>query len=941
MGWLLTLIVYAGQSQNPLFTNIAINHPGIEVISGIAQDSCGIMWLATNKGLLSYDGSGVEINSGVSISSPITFFSIVGGNRILIGCKDGAFYECRISFRKLALTDSAQTGAEIKKVIEQDKQTYIATYGAGILIKSNKSLTRIGSKNGLCDDYVNDLTIFDNHLLIATDGGACRMNLQTRKIQSYDNIDLAQSGIKFFAAWIEKKVCAITENDGMYWLNTDSENFEKDTLTSIWNYGNVRCIADNPNELLISTTANVLIDYHKSNHLNERLYHSQTGFKFNAPQFVFKDAQQGIWMAVANKLYYSPGEMYEKLTSIDGTPIGEILALAVAKGGDVFFASRNGIYHLDIRTRHAKQLTDIVIPKNILQNISCLTLQDHLLFIGTLSDIFYTYNLDTRKQQAYASGTEIENAGTLHIAATDDYVWAATLSGVYRAALVPGKLIFKRLEKESDVSGTYVYKIHPSKDGQVYYATDGNGLLRTYKETVTIFDEKVNPGLKLLYSVEEDYKGHIWCATAQDGLLQFDGQKFNKFSLGPYNTAGINALASIDSILIAISNQHLLMINTISGSYASLFNQTPILADHASGSSMAEGNNKEIWIGTSDGIIHLNLPLILQGLEHTVTVYEILNNNRSVSISNAKIFAESENNISFKFTSTNYNKLQGTLYSYMLEGYTKEWTQTLDNTIAFSNLRPGSYVLKLKMANAQDATAIEIPFKIKLAFYKQRWFILIVVLLLLLGIYSFSLWRLNSDRKIEKLKEEKLLFELESLKTQVNPHFLHNSFNTLINIIDTNKDDAITYVERLSDFFREILQLKNKDLVTLEEELKLATDYFYLQQKRFGEVVTLTIDVKDNSKLSLIPPLTLQLLIENAFKHNAVTQHTPLAISIKEMNNEYLMIRNNKSPKLNTEKSIGLGLENIKGRYKFFTNLPVLISNELKEFKIELPILKK
>ena len=195
---------------------------------------------------------------------------------------------------------------------------------------------------------------------------------------------------------------------------------------------------------------------------------------------------------------------------------------------------------------------------------------------------------------------------------------------------------------------------------------------------------------------------------------------------------------------------------------------------------------------------------------------------------------------------------------------------------------------------------------------------------------------------MEAMKKEKMEYQYETLKSQINPHFLFNSFNTLITIIEDNQNKAVDYVETLSDYFRSILNYRDKDVIKLAEELDIVKAYFYLQQKRFGEYLSLTIDVPLTYQEDYaVPPLSIQLLVENAIKHNAVSHETPLKIEITlDDKNQFLFITNNLNPKKNHDPSTGIGLNNIFSRYKILTDQDVTVIRSDIQFKVELPLIK-
>ena len=231
---------------------------------------------------------------------------------------------------------------------------------------------------------------------------------------------------------------------------------------------------------------------------------------------------------------------------------------------------------------------------------------------------------------------------------------------------------------------------------------------------------------------------------------------------------------------------------------------------------------------------------------------------------------------------------------------------------------------------------------------KKRWssvFYLFIVVGLSFAIYCIAKKgsALQSPALIEQqLQNEKVQFQFQVLRNQVNPHFLFNSFNTLISTIEENPVMAVDYVEQLSEFFRNIVNYRDKDVITLGEEISVLQTYFYLQQKRFGENLKLNIVVPEEvKKHTFIPPLTLQLLLENAIKHNAVSKEKQLMINLFIENGKYLVIKNNINLKITKEASEGMGLQNIINRYNLLSNEPVSINNDGVNFTVSLPTLKQ
>jgi len=196
-----------------------------------------------------------------------------------------------------------------------------------------------------------------------------------------------------------------------------------------------------------------------------------------------------------------------------------------------------------------------------------------------------------------------------------------------------------------------------------------------------------------------------------------------------------------------------------------------------------------------------------------------------------------------------------------------------------------------------------------------------------------------------KIKEQKVIAgtasaKFDALKNQLDPHFLFNSLNVLTSLIEENPDNAQKFTTSLSKVYRYVLEQKNKDLVTVDEELEFAKTYMSLLKMRFEDSIIFEIPEHATNPESRVVPLSLQLLLENAVKHNMVTSNKPLHIKIYE-DNGALVVENNLQPKQIVKKSSGVGLSNIKQRYQLLTDKRVYINQGAQRFAVAIPMLTK
>lgn len=198
-------------------------------------------------------------------------------------------------------------------------------------------------------------------------------------------------------------------------------------------------------------------------------------------------------------------------------------------------------------------------------------------------------------------------------------------------------------------------------------------------------------------------------------------------------------------------------------------------------------------------------------------------------------------------------------------------------------------------------------------------------------------WK-QSQIDAEKFKRESVAAQYESLKSQVNPHFLFNSLNALTNLVYEDQNKAAKFIKQLSEVYRYVLDTREKEVVPLADELKFLHSYIFLQEIRFGQ--NLSVHIELNNTHSMVAPLALQLLIENAIKHNIVSSEDPLHIRLFR-DGDYLVVENNLQKKsVLGEPTSGLGLENIRQRYSFLTNKEVVISQSGGKFSVKLPLIE-
>lgn len=265
----------------------------------------------------------------------------------------------------------------------------------------------------------------------------------------------------------------------------------------------------------------------------------------------------------------------------------------------------------------------------------------------------------------------------------------------------------------------------------------------------------------------------------------------------------------------------------------------------------------------------------------------------------------------------------------------------------FQNNIKTNEIQLLKLQKKFDASKIE----------KNRfWGIFFLIISVLCAVIILIMYRnykfkqeANLLLKIERtklkeqnlqLKNENILVQFETLKNQVSPHFLFNSLNALASLIRTNPTKAVEFTNAFSKIFRNTLELKDRHLVTLEEELQHVNAYLSLQKMRFGENLIINISIPADKMKDYLPPFSLQMVIENAVKHNSITSGQPLKIDIG-IEGDFLVVKNNLQLRKFVEDSTETGVRNIRSRYKYVTALEPVFEIRNNEYYVQLPLIQE
>ncbi|HLO52907.1 MAG TPA: histidine kinase [Saprospiraceae bacterium] len=490
-----------------------------------------------------------------------------------------------------------------------------------------------------------------------------------------------------------------------------------------------------------------------------------------------------------------------------------------------------------------------------------------------------------------------------------------TLNNDYIATVTPDyKVDLKHLlQNATSEAGGYIHAADMDKEGNVWINNKGVGLYRyTPKHNkVSYWNELDGLSDNHMHSLKADDLGNIWTLY------------FNKVSVfNPTQNSFIN-------FTIPYSEHNLNYFN------CSIKRKDGVIMGSI-GNDMFEFYAENLRHVPKIKAPQLNV-LNASGKEYFLT-----------SLSNLSLSPD-ENSLRFTFGLLVDAATYPHEFEYKLEGSDEKWIPaSISNEANYNNLSPGNYTFRLKAKGKNNVWQSEekvIHITIRSPFYKTTWFFGLLLIALAAMIYFFYHYRMSQKEKLfllesksQLLEKEKTIVMYESLKQQLNPHFLFNSLTSLSGLIDTDQELAGSFLEQMSGIYRYILKNGDSETVNLKDEIQFAALYISLQQTRFKHGLQVNININEEFLHYKIAPVTLQNLIENAIKHNIIDIESPLIIDIY-IEHDYIVVKNNIQKKNVVETSNKKGLIQFITLYKYLTKKPIKIEETEDNFCLKIPLI--
>ncbi len=890
-------------------------------------DNQGFVWIAAGQSLYRHDGNAFkEINVSEDMAEKeISSLYEDQSGQYWIGWNTG---EIHLLKNGLTVAYSPNEGTPAVPIVnwaeDSQQQLWMCTKGEGVYVKNNKGRWfNFNTDEGFPSNETYDIIPLKEGVAVATDQGLvyCVFKDGSKAIEVLDQSSGLSDQIVKDLHYDEKGVLAAFYEP---YLNSLSSSLKViDTLIAptsdakriTRSFGTVWCLSEDGKLFRKNSNSGWI-----------QLKLDVTGR--SRIQTFTEDHEGHLWVLGSRGIFMIDQWYYHFATEQSVTAI-------VTSNDAIWYAQVGDLYRYDIAANTSKKVWQganliLSLYKDDWGNIWC----------GTFDGGLLRYEPAAGSMKIYNEESGLANNNVLSISGNRLGLWVGTLGGVSHINFEDGGSVreINSYDRNQGVSVQYIYSVHVNKSGKVYIGTDGEGVLSWNGNGFEPLSGKKQD--EVVLDVSSDKKGNIWWVTS-GGILEGWSAQGSMFEVPPYpeepgKVAGIETLEDGSILVMHDGGVHRWIPEVKKWvAYKKSFGLgalQPQLNAHAT------NGGDIIYIGTSNGITSLSIDHLPVKTQPKTTIQDYRLFQKPTTRTS---FSSDENYFTFQYVGRWYTEPSAVRYKLRLSGFDPDWIESKDTEISYPRLPPGNYTFEVVAGvdgNYPEGEIESVSFIIYQPWY-SRWYSITIGVLLLVGMVFF-LFRIRLKTLAQKQEREKqqVQAQLETLKSQVNPHFLFNSFNTLMALIEEDRDGATSYLSDLSDFFRYILEFREVDLIMVKEDVRIVQTYLHLQAKRFGDSLMANIELPNEVLASYIPPLTLQLLVENAFKHNVISKDKPLELEIR-YEADFIVISNRHWAKVKSDESTGYGLDSIKKKYKYYNAGQVKVEVTLEYFTVYLPVI--
>ena len=991
--------VTTATAQNPSFnfhqlaTANGLSDPAIR---NITQDKYGYIWIGTANGLNRFNGYDVKVFQhavGDSFSLPDNFVAAMlpdeAGN-LWIAQPKGLYRYDYTTNRFLLQAGSAQLS--VYKMVLTGKNDICLSTTTGLIIfnistgkftalKSNADTNAIKLLAG----GINDFCAGNKGLLyIATDTGVVKYNRQTGRAEKVLLEPIKSAFISRIVTDSAGNIWISYGDNGLQLLKTDTafktySINEQFTLakTDLTDNRITAIFIDNKQRFWVSTSSFGICLYEPAARKFISYRHDPlqvTSISDNLTNYLFQDRQGYIWVGteVSGVNYFHPDKTFFRSIqpSYNQSPtLPDYWCRAAAEDdeGNLWLGTGKGVARYNPATnsyllfQHTNDKTN-ALPYNSVRSIVC---DADWVWIGTGNGL-NRYDRKTGHMEFLGEKDSLPVSFYWSMLKDhDNNVWFGTRDGIYRYNSHTRR--FDDMSKDSVLHeyGRYnTISMFEDSHNRMWFGMYSKGLLMydpaagTTRYWNKTGDDPHSLSNNHINSITEDKTGIIWAATGEGiNALDKNQNSFTQYLRG-------NSVFSEKTACLMTDDQNRLWLAGSRRLYMLDATRKFFTAfDMSDGLPSVDFNYQGAFRMKNGDFIY---PTLRGFVQFNPREYTDKNHISGFYIASFKVYGKEpttlinfenrqdislradENFFSLDMIALNYGNPRETWYAHQLEPFDKEWVYSKSRTVNYTNVPGGDYIFHYKTStdfNNWDVPEKTITIYLATVFYKTWWFRLCLILLLAALLTASYKYRITQKEKVftlqskaSALEKEKALVMYESLKQQLNPHFLFNSLTSLSGLIASNPVHARQFLDRMSKIYRYILKSRDNETVSLSEEIKLADTYTHLQQTRFKEGLLVNINIPEEYRHRKIAPVTFQNLIENAIKHNIVDMATPLVVNIF-IQADHIIIQNNLQKKKFVETSNRQGLTNLQSLYHYLSGKPVVIIENQDSFTVKIPLI--
>lgn len=907
------------------------------------QSALGYMWFGAQEGLYRFNGRDERLFPfPEGFSEPRAF--CFGADTGYVGFADGRLLRlANGTFSPVAWEEGTPKSEISALTTDAGGRLWIGTKTEGLYVHDGRHLYHFGTEDGLPDLGINDLAAGSpGYLWAATDRGLAQIRFQNgqKKVRVFDTDNGLPDQLITAVCSTGNRVYGGTHSGHVFSVDVPSFRVSIPALglpgspqpvTDLW--------ADETELWGLNAYGGIFM--YASGRDGESIYipNDQTGAEGRI-RTLCADDEYNIWLTdgTENVLRIFRGILH--LQEHEDVSLRQVSSIACDRQGQVYFSSEEGLLAHPV----------VFGPQRLMRRLSgketggtprILSLYADAgatVWAGTFGDGLLRVDSRTGQVTRLREAGGFLNDNVLGITGGRRSVWAATLGGV--AVMDSAGTHFITQKQGMPVGFNYCVGLD-TLSRKAWVGTDGGGLVEIGADfsvhpirggPSTVYCLAVLPGVGVVFSGD------------RPGLWGYNGKYLFRFSdnfrFGRITPTGLAVLP--DSSVLVLHAQGFERFYPFRKANTSFGESYGIGSFENALNALSVDEYGNCWLASDNRLLRLSAA----GPRYRKMPRTVLDEIQVLSSPVAPTrhtFSHNENSFAFRFSGIWFQDEESVTFAYKMDGIDAGWRITGDSYANYPALPPGEYTFRVKSSATGSFIHPEevlYTFRIRKPFWEEPWFYVPLAALVVLLFYAFIRSRDKRVADRERMLKENAEFRFQVLKNQISPHFLFNSFNTLLYLIDSDKRKASDYTEELSDFFRRVLEVREQNLITLREELDLMRLYASLQQTRFEHALQLDVAVDESYLDTLIPPLSGQMLLENAIKHNAVGRSHPLTFRVRvDESRQWLVFSNNIQLRRGKAESTGIGLKNIIQRYRLLNFPDPQLRHTADTFTVLLPLI--